>query len=156
MTTHPTDRFINTENVNGGTFYWKVSNESQTKPKDLCIEEALINGHELVVEKQSRSPYNQQTVWRRFGHFKDVDSYLKGFKYQNHHVFEVIKGECKLYLDLEWAHDANNPETDVDMKEYIANTLIPHYRAVYPEIPISEADVYVCTASQSSDFVTQR
>jgi hypothetical protein len=39
----------------------------------------------------------------------------------------------------------------IDINEYIRTKLIPHYRSVYPGIPIDATDVFVCCASGIGD-----
>ena len=132
-----------------GIFFWKTSNETLQKPKQFCLDEALEKGCEFVVEQQYGADYNPAITLRRFGYFENLDMFLKDYGDQNGNFFEVASNECKLYLDLEWKDD--EPDSNVNIAEYVKTKLIPHYRSVYPDIPINEADVYICCASGMGD-----
>ena len=150
MTSQQTDKNLHRATINQGEFFWKTSKDTVQKPKQWCLDEALKNSCEFVAEQQyTGQNQTSDVVLRRFAYYKNLDMYLKDNKFTNKNFFEVASNECKLYLDLEWTED--EPDANVDINEYVNTKLIPHYRSVYPGIPIDKTDVFICCASGMGD-----
>lgn len=110
--------------IGNGKYYYKIKTNTDIKPKHLCIEEAIANECELIIERQTNERH------RMFGYYKSVDDYRNTHSLTNVHAYEVICRECKLYFDIEYKHTATTTE---DFINDIKASITKHFEAFFKQ-----------------------
>ena len=93
------DGIIMTTSGNG-TFYHQNQKDAKRKPNHVCIEEAIVNDCEVIVQ------VDQTERHRIFGYFKSFAEYCENYSKSNIPTYEIICRECKLCFDIEYKTDS--------------------------------------------------
>lgn len=127
----------------GGVFFHKIGCNVVHKPKFICIEQAKRNDCEFVVEVIQSSTYDDSKPWRKFGYYKDVDSYLDNCGSENNIACEIGYGDVKLYFDIDYYHSETKTK---DLYDVILNSIKKHYEDFFGH-PLKDSWLFVCSGS---------
>lgn len=124
-----------------GKFFYKVKQDPNVKPKQVCVEQANKHQAEFLIEKQTNA------VHRQFGYYKSVDDYIDENKNKNIHAYEILYADCKLYFDIEYKDKGDEFFYD------IMTSIKKHFELFFKQ-KIDEKNIYVSSGSGIGESTT--
>lgn len=121
-------------------WYYKVTSDSEVKPKDFAIEQGIQAGHTLFFERQEC-----QSNYRSFGSYKSLEAFSDAVRTQNIHLYEIIPEHLKnvkFYADI---------DGETDVLQEVLDILCHGFEEEFG-IHLTPEDFHVSAAHGVSDF----